>query len=77
MIDFGKIKEKRNLIGISQEELAFRVQSQQSYISEVERGMHPTASFGIILKIAIALSCDVTDFLDKPVIGHRPEYFEK
>lgn len=36
---FGKaVKEKRNAIGISQEELAMRIGADQAYISRIEAG---------------------------------------
>jgi transcriptional regulator with XRE-family HTH domain len=52
------IKNQRKIIGISQEELAFRLQSARNYIGCIERGeKQPSLSF--LLDIAEFLNIEV------------------
>ena len=56
------IREKRNSIKISQEELAFRINSARNYIGCIERG-EKVPSITILLDIANALSCKLEDLV--------------
>jgi transcriptional regulator with XRE-family HTH domain len=53
---FGKeVARLRKLLGISQEELAFRAEVHRTYISQLERGLKsPTLS--VILKLSHAMN---------------------
>lgn len=55
-----KIKQLRNKIGISQEELAFRCDLHRTYISSVELGKR-NISIRNIEKIALALEVEIID----------------
>jgi transcriptional regulator with XRE-family HTH domain len=59
---FGnKIKEIRQELGISQEELSFRAELHRTYISSIELGKR-NVSLVNIEKLAKALECEITDF---------------
>lgn len=55
-----KIKQLRNKIGISQEELAFRCDLHRTYISSVELGKR-NVSIKNIEKIALALEVEIIE----------------
>ncbi|CAN7224786.1 helix-turn-helix domain-containing protein [Pararhizobium sp. LjRoot238] len=58
---FGKaVKEKRNAIGISQEELAMRIGADQAYISRIEAGQM-NVTIETAEQIANVLQVDVGD----------------
>ncbi|WP_064967649.1 helix-turn-helix domain-containing protein [Tenacibaculum ovolyticum] len=59
-----KIKQLRNKIGISQEELAFRCDLHRTYISSVELGKR-NVSIRNIEKIALALNVEIFEFFEK------------
>lgn len=59
------IKKQRNLIDISQEELAFRLQSARNYLGCIERG-EKQPSLPFLLDIADALDIEVYK-LFKPI----------
>ncbi len=63
---FGnKVKEIRQELGISQEELSFRAELHRTYISSIELGKR-NVSLVNIEKLAKALECEITDlFTDK------------
>ncbi len=54
------IREKRKFMKVSQEELAFRINSARNYIGCIERG-EKIPSITILLDIANALSCKLED----------------
>ena len=56
------IRNKRTLLKISQEELAFRVNSARNYIGCIERA-EKIPSVTILLDIAGALSCKLEDLV--------------
>ena len=56
------IRNKRKLLKISQEELAFSVNSARNYIGCIERG-EKVPSITILLDIATALSCTLEDLV--------------
>src|SRR6476646_9614566 len=56
------IKEQRNALGISQEELAARAGLHRTYVSEVERGER-NPSITSIEKLAQALEISITSLL--------------
>lgn len=57
------IKKARTLLGISQEELAFRSMLHRTYISSVERGER-NISFLNLIKIAKALETSPSDLIE-------------
>ncbi|CAN7553042.1 helix-turn-helix transcriptional regulator [Pararhizobium sp. LjRoot235] len=58
---FGKaVKEKRNAIGISQEELAMRIGADQAYISRIEAGQM-NVTIETAEQIANVMQVDVGD----------------
>lgn len=59
-----KIKQLRNKIGISQEELAFRCDLHRTYISSVELGKR-NVSIRNIEKIALALNVEIIELFKK------------
>lgn len=59
----SNIRNKRKLINLSQEELAFRINSARNYIGCIERG-EKVPSITILLDIADALSCTLTDLVN-------------
>ena len=59
-----KIKQLRNKIGISQEELAFRCDLHRTYISSVELGKR-NVSIRNIEKIALALDVEIIELFKK------------
>jgi transcriptional regulator with XRE-family HTH domain len=56
------ISAKRKLIGLSQEELAFRAEIDRTYISQIERGVS-NPSLLVIFKISKVLQLRLTDLL--------------
>ncbi|MFS8121867.1 helix-turn-helix transcriptional regulator [Rhizobium sp. BR 250] len=56
------VKEKRVALGISQEELAMRIEADQAYISRVEAGQI-NATLETVEQIASALNADVAELL--------------
>jgi CheY-like chemotaxis protein len=59
------IKEQRNALGLSQEELADRAGLHRTYVSEVERGER-NPSITSIEKLAQALEVSFTSLFDRP-----------
>ena len=57
------IKKQRKILGISQEELAFRLQSARNYIGCIERG-EKQPSLPFLLDIADILNCNVKNLFD-------------
>ena len=66
------IKEQRNALGISQEELAARAGLHRTYVSEVERGER-NPSIASIEKLAQALEVSFTSLFERagPSLGSR------
>ena len=61
-LHFGrKVKERRNLLRISQEDLARDAHLHWSYISSVERGQRNISLINIA-KLAKALNCHMKEF---------------
>ncbi|MBO9655839.1 MAG: helix-turn-helix transcriptional regulator [Agrobacterium tumefaciens] len=56
------VKEKRVALGISQEELAMRIEADQAYVSRVEAGQI-NATLETVEQIASALNADVAELL--------------
>lgn len=56
-----KIREQRNLLGMSQTELAERSQVSRTIISGLENGSIKVTTTETLLKIASALECKVKD----------------
>ncbi|MBU0487264.1 MAG: helix-turn-helix domain-containing protein [Bacteroidetes bacterium] len=64
-VEFGRrIREMRQKLGISQEELSFRSELHRTYISSIERGLR-NVSLENIEKLAKALECEIVDFFKK------------
>lgn len=62
-IAFGKLlRQKRNLLKISQEELAFRSGLHRTYVGSVERGERNLSLENIFI-FAKALSCNPKDLI--------------
>lgn len=62
-LGFGdRVRKKRQELGISQEELAFRSGLHRTYVGSVERGER-NLSLENIFVFAKALSCNVTDLI--------------
>lgn len=58
------IRNQRNLKGLSQEELGFRISSTRNYIGCIERGeKYPSIAF--LIEIAKELGCNIQVFFDK------------
>lgn len=56
-----KIREYRNMLGMSQEELAERSQVSRTIISGLENGNIKVTTTETLLKISSALKCKVRD----------------
>lgn len=54
------ISAKRKLVGLSQEELAFRAEIDRTYISQIERGVS-NPSLLVVFKISKVLELQLTD----------------
>lgn len=62
---FGRaVRERRLVMGISQEELADVVQVERSHMGKIERGEH-SPSLSLIIRIADALSVSPGRLVDK------------
>lgn len=59
----NRIKELRNKLGISQEELGFRSGVHRTYIASLEVGKR-NVSIATLEKIVIALEVTLSDFFD-------------
>lgn len=59
----NNIRERRKLSKLSQEELAFRVNSARNYIGCIERG-EKIPSITILLDIAESLSCKLENLVE-------------
>ncbi len=60
---FGRqISSLRQRLGISQEELGFRVGVHRTYVSQIERGIK-SPTLGVILKLARALGCSASKLI--------------
>ena len=57
------IRKRRKIIGISQEELAFRLQSARNYIGCIERG-EKQPSLPFLLEITGILDCKMKELFD-------------
>lgn len=57
------VKTKRNILGISQEELGFRSGLDRTYISGIERGMR-NPSLTALVKIAKGLGLNTSELLN-------------
>lgn len=58
-----RIKELRNQLGISQEELANRAELDRTYITSVEKGRR-NISIGTLEKITKQLGCTMHEFFN-------------
>ncbi len=58
-----RVKELRNKMGISQEELADRANLDRTYITSVEKGRR-NISIGTLEKIVRQLNCTLHDFFN-------------
>lgn len=63
MIDFKKIKNTRELMGLSQSELAFKIEAQPCALSLLENGKMKRPSLCLIYRIAQTLGVDINYFL--------------
>ena len=67
---FGnRIKEIRQELGISQEELSYRSELHRTYISSIELGKR-NVSLVNIEKLAKSLGCEITDFFTDKKTKH-------
>lgn len=60
-----ELRNLRKKAGVSQEELAQRVNVSTGYISHLETGRRDNPSIQLLTKIADALNVTVTDLLEK------------
>ena len=61
---FGAVlRERREAVGISQEQLADRAGLHRTYISLIERGKR-TASIEVVRKVSTALGLTMTDLIN-------------
>lgn len=60
---FGKVlREKRKLVGLTQEQLAHDAEIQRNYVSLIERGIHqPTVA--MLFKLSRALHCRPSELI--------------
>ena len=58
-----RIRELREQLGISQEELAARANLDRTYITSVERGKR-NISIGTLEKIVVQLNCTMHEFFN-------------
>lgn len=56
----GNVKALRQVLGISQEELAFRAELDRTYISQIERGVSNPSVF-VLLKVANVLDVELVE----------------
>ena len=56
----SRIREKRKVLGWTQEELAARAEIDRSYLGGVERGER-NVTFTVLCEICNALNCDVAE----------------
>ena len=80
-MDIGlKIKELRNLRGLTQEELANRCELTKGYISQLENDLTEPA-FSTLENILLALGSSFSDFFseekEEKIIFTKEDYFEK
>lgn len=62
-IEFGRrVRARRNVLGLSQEQLAERAGLHWTYIGQVERG-RSNVTLHSMLRIAAAVECDVGDLV--------------
>ena len=59
----GKIRDRRNVLRISQEELAFKAELTPTYLSQIEGGKR-NPSLEVLFRISAALQTDVADLLE-------------
>ena len=58
-----KLKFARNIKGITQEELAFRVGMHSKYLSQIECGRNPNMSFWMVIRLCHELGLAPNDLL--------------
>lgn len=59
LIELGKrVRARRKLLGLAQEELALRANMDRSYVGRVERG-EQNISFTLLCRLSASLNCDV------------------
>jgi len=66
-----KVKELREALGISQNELARRSGVRQATISDIEAEKTTQPWIGTIVKLAAALGCKVEELLEDEEENHR------
>jgi transcriptional regulator with XRE-family HTH domain len=59
----GKVKSNREIIGMSQEELAHRSNIHRTYLSNIECGKR-NFSITVLFQIAAALGIEIKDLLE-------------
>ncbi len=57
------VRQKRKLLGISQEELAFRANLDRTYVSQIERGIG-NPSLTVLLRLAAVLQVKIQELVD-------------
>ena len=76
----GKIRELRNLKGLTQEELADRAELTKGFISQVERNLTST-SIATLMDILQCLGTTAGDFFneapEEQIVFGQQDYFEK
>ncbi|WP_244877925.1 helix-turn-helix domain-containing protein [Croceibacterium atlanticum] len=64
------LRQTREAVGLSQEELAHRAQIDRTYVSSLERCQY-AATLDVIERLARALNADPASLLQKPVDLHQ------
>lgn len=76
----GKIKQMRNQLGLTQEELADRCELTKGYISQLENDLN-SPSIATLTDILSALGSNLSDFFreeaEEKVVFTKEEFFEK
>lgn len=57
------VRQKRKLLGISQEELAFRAGLDRTYVSQIERGIG-NPSLTVLLRLAAVLRVKIQELVE-------------
>jgi transcriptional regulator with XRE-family HTH domain len=71
-IAFGKaVRSRREALGISQEELAFRADIHRTYVSQIERGLK-SPSLSVIVKLAEALELSPAELVGQATVNTTP-----
>lgn len=60
-----RIKEYRQRLGISQEELAFKIDKSVKTLDRIEKGLFKRLTLFLLFDIVQALNCDFDEFIKR------------